>query len=202
MINVPALRLTTPMAPFLLGLCLLFTTTERLPAPISEPKPEETITKPKTAAANRKSIESSDSNSARRFNGTWKGTFVDNTNVNGYIYSYSAILIIKDGKTADLTSDKTATLPPRGWWGFLQAAHRHLSPLSCKNTNNSDHLVADGFDLMIRWSGPRLIDWAPKTLPLEEAQKLARPQTANKPSAFTLKGDELAGSKTIYDRAK
>src|ERR1700730_6791696 len=102
----------------------LLLTTHLLPAPISEEKPSPTpeMEKPKTGAANRKSGESSDSNSVRRFNGTWKGTLADNSDVNGYIYSHSSILIIKDVKTADVTAETTCTLPPHGWWNFLPAA--------------------------------------------------------------------------------
>jgi hypothetical protein len=54
---------------------------------------------------------------------------------------------------------------------------------------------------MIRWSGRRLIDWAPKTLPLEEAQKLARSNEMSV-AAFTLKGDELVFGKIVFHRVK
>ncbi len=186
---------------------LLAVTAHRLPAPISEPTPEETKAKPQAAPAKHKSVESSESNSARRFDGTWKGTSVDKQPTGyanrDYVYTYSTTLIIRDGKTADVTVETTSTLPPGGWWSFLPAAHRHLSPLYSKKTNHSEHLVADGFDLMIRWSGRRLVDWAPKTLTLEEAQKLAgMDKPADNASALTLKGDELVYGKFVFRRVK
>src|SRR5229473_7618994 len=60
MINTPALRLTKPMAPFLLGLCLLFTTTERLPAPISE-VPESPTPAPEQSAKPKPNAKASES---------------------------------------------------------------------------------------------------------------------------------------------
>jgi hypothetical protein len=185
----------------LVGLAVLLTSAQQLPAPISEPTPEETKAKPQAAPAKHKSVESSDSNSARRFDGTWKGTRVDKTV--GAVYTTSATLIIKDGKTADANTEVTSTLQdPRGW-GFLPEAYKHLSPLFYKYSNHSDHLVAAGLDLMTRWSGRRLIDWAPKTLPLEEAQRLARSNEVSL-AAFTLKGDELVfgNGQFVFHRVK
>jgi hypothetical protein len=182
----------------------LLLTTHRLPAPISEekPSPNPEMEKPKTGAANRKSVESSDSNSAQRFNGTWKGTFVNKTAEADYNVSYT--FIIRGGKTADSAREATWVLhSPRGW-SDLPDAYRHLSPVSCKTANHSDHLVADGSDLLIRFSGPpRLIDWAPKTLPLGEVQKLAgldKPMSLT--IALTLNGDELVLGNVVFHRVK
>src|ERR1700736_5678469 len=136
---------------------LLAVTAHRLPAPISEPTPEETKAKPQAAPAKHKTVESSDSNSARRFDGTWKGALVNKTPT--AVYTISATLIIRDGKTADITNEVTSTLPRGGSWSNSPDAYRHLSPLYQKITNHSDRLVAEGSDLMIPWSGPHLIDW-------------------------------------------
>src|SRR6266404_1832604 len=96
---------------------LLTISAHRLPAPILEPTPEATTAKPQTAPAKQKSSEASDSSAARRFNGTWKGT--GTSSAAGSTSTYSTTLIIKDGKTADATSEMTATLTdPRGWANF------------------------------------------------------------------------------------
>ena len=182
--------------------CFFFGITYRLPAPILEPTPEETTAKPGATAAKRKSVESSESDSARRFDGTWKGTLVNKTAEADYNESYT--LIIRDGKTADSAREATWVLhSPRGW-SDLPEAYRHLSPLSCKTANHSDHLVADGSDLMIRFSGPpRLIDWGPKTLPLGDVQKLAgMDKPTNLTIALTLNGDELVLGKVVFHRVK
>jgi hypothetical protein len=188
---------------FAIAIAILVASAHRLPAPIAEetPSPPSAAEKPKAVAGKQKSVESPKSNSARRFDGTWRGTRVDKTA--GYVYDYSYMLIIRDGKPADLISEVTATLPPLGWWSFLPDAYRHLSPLYVKATNHSDHVVADGSDLIIRWRGGQLVDWEPKTLPREYAEQLAAPQTSNKPNVFTLNGDELvAAGGTIYHRVK
>lgn len=190
-------------ASFFCSVTLLLILAHRLPAPISEEKPSPTpeTEKLKTAAAKHKSVESSDSNSARRFDGTWKGTLV--SKIPTAVYTISATLIIRDGKTADITNEVTSTLPRGGSWSNSPDAYRHLSPLYQKITNHSDHLVAEGFDLMIRWSGRRLVDWAPKTLTLEEAQKLGgMDKPAENASALTLKGEELVYGKFVFHRVK
>jgi hypothetical protein len=190
-----------------LSVPLLLITAHRLPAPIVEeekptPAPKGS-TEPKSKPAKSQGAEAlSGSSSARRFDGTWKGTFVNKTAEADYNESYT--LIIRDGKTADSAREATWVLhSPRGW-SDLPEAYRHLSPLSCKTANHSDHLVADASDLMIRFSGPpRLIDWVPKTLPLGEVQKLAgMDKSTNLTIALTLNGDELVLGKVVFHRVK
>jgi hypothetical protein len=103
-----------------------------------------------------------------------------------------------------MTTEVTATLlDPRGWTGLSEET-KHISPLSYKYSNHSDHLVADGVDLMIRWSGRRLIDSVPKTIRKEIEQDIIKAEP--RVSTFTLKGDELVfgsgDSKFVYHRAK
>ena len=184
---------------------MLIISAHRLPAPIQEesptPAPEQEKAKAKPTKTAAMSESGASSKSTQRFNGTWKATFV--INMPTAVYSYSSTLIIRDGKTADVTNEATSNLK-QGHWDFLPDAHNRLSPLSYKKTNHSDHLVADGSDLMIRWSGPpRLIDWAPKTLTLAEAQKNAgTDKDANNPSALTLNGDELKSGNFVFRRVK
>lgn len=96
-----------------LAAALLLTTMHRLPAPIVEPTPAASAEKPHAAPAKRKSSEATDFNSTRRFDGTWKGT--GTTNGTGFTSTYTVILIIKDGKAVDTTTEVTANLlAPRG----------------------------------------------------------------------------------------
>ena len=175
----------------------------RLPAPIREPTPEVPTARPQTGPAKHKSAEPPDSTSTRRFDGTWTGTSTANSA--GATFNYRVTLVIKDGRTADATTEVTANLlDPRGWANFSEEA-KHLSPLSYKFSNHSDHLVVDGIDLMIRWSGRKVLEWAPKTVRLQELQQTLIHEEP-RVSTFTLRGDELVvgngQSKFIYHRAK
>lgn len=168
-----------------------------MPAPISE-VPESAT----PASRKHKVPDTSDSATTHRFDGTWVSH--SSTNSQGYGTSSTATLIIRDGKTADTTSEATLILhDPRGW-SDLPEAYKHLSPLYLKATNHADHLIAGGSDLMIRWSsGGRLVDWAPKTLPRELAQKIAGLENpTNMPVAVSLKGDELVFGKVVFHRVK
>jgi hypothetical protein len=188
-------------------LSLLLASAHRLPAPIVEestptPTPARSTEPKSKPATSQKAEASSDSSAARRFDGTWKGTLVNKTAQADYSESYT--LIIRDGKTADSTREAISVLHGPKGWSDLPEAYRHLSPLSFRTANHSDHLIADGSDLMIRFSAPpRLIDWAPKTLPLGEVQKLAGMDKAtNLTIGLTLKGDELVLGKVVFHRAK
>jgi hypothetical protein len=91
MINIPALGLTKPMAPLLLGLFLFLATSEQLPAPIQEvpesPTPAGTVAptakpkakpspKPKTEPSEsaERPVQQQSSSTRSRFAGTWVGT--------------------------------------------------------------------------------------------------------------------------------
>ena len=94
MINIPALRLTKPIGLFLLSLCLLLATSERLPAPIQEvpesptpapavaptvepkkspPKPKAKPSAEPSAKPPTKTIAAPPRTGAARFAGTWIG---------------------------------------------------------------------------------------------------------------------------------
>jgi hypothetical protein len=179
---------------------LLFISAHRLPAPIVE-EPTSTPQPERSAPRKQKSVEVSQSNSASRFDGIWQGARAGKSPGVNYIEKFT--LTVR-GKSAELTGALTSTLSnPRGW-SDLPEQYRRLSPLHIKVTNHADHVVADGSDLIIRWRGGQLVDWEPKTLPREYAEKLAAPQTSNKlPNVFTLNGDELvAAGGTIYHRVK
>jgi hypothetical protein len=178
----------------LLTVALLLITVHRSPAPISEESPTPT----EQSAAKHKSTESSEFNSARRFDGTWKGTsskkqtIASGSEKGDYVYSYSYTLSIKDGKTANLISEGGITLP-RG------------KPIYFKVTNHSDNLAAAGSsDLIIRWAGGRVIDWEPKTLTTEQVQFHTESETKKGgASLFSLKGDVLvSGGGIVYHRVK
>jgi hypothetical protein len=187
----------------------LLITADRLPAPIQEektPVPEQKTAKPEPGPTKHKSTEASESSSARRFDGTWKGTMTQKTT--GAEYSYSATLVIRDGKSADVTTEARGTLyDPQGCAGFPQD-YKQLSPFVHKVANHSDHLIADGNDVMIRWPGSaRLVEWGAKKMPREFAEKNVRGSADTNPShvrVFTLKGDELSvsGSQFVYHRVK
>ena len=197
-------------------ICLIFyllaATAHRLPAPIVEteenptPAPEQPeALKRKHSARSTSSSEESRPKVAKtkpaaapvsqgptRFDGTWKGTKTKKSpgSSGNYVLSRSYTLIIKDGKTADLITESTLT-PPRG------AAEYY------KGSNHSDNLTAAGSDLIIRFSGGRLIDWKPKTVPRDQAQNFMESETGQGTSVFTLKGDELVGGGgAVYHRAR
>src|SRR5260370_35308801 len=94
MINIPALRLTKPIGLFLLSLCLLLATSERLPAPIQEvpesptpapavaptvepkkspPKPKAKPSAEPSAKPPTKTIAAPPRTGDERFAGTWTG---------------------------------------------------------------------------------------------------------------------------------
>jgi hypothetical protein len=186
-------------------------TAVRSPAPIQEesptPAPEQArkLESPRARVAGEKSGSSeANSSTARRFDGTWKGTGVRKEPTGlanrDYVYSSSFTLIIKDGRTADVTMETTATLPTGGWWAFLSKEYRHLSPLYYKATFHADHVVLAGADLVFHWSGGRVTDWTPRTLPLAEVQKLGG--TPNFTGVCTLTGAELVCGKIVYHRVK
>jgi len=106
------------------------------------------------------------------------------------VLSTSYTLIIKNGKTADLIAERTFT-PSPGPAEYY------------KGSNHSDNLTAAGSDLIIRFSGGRLIDWKPKTVPRDQAQSFMESETGQGSTVFTLKGDQLvAGGGTVYHRAR
>jgi hypothetical protein len=148
---------------FCIGSVLLITA-HRLLAPISEPTPEETKAKPQAAPAKHKSVESSDSNSARRFDGTWKATD-SSRNQAGSTVNRTATIVIKNG-VAEFTSEATATLDPGKTWSDLPEPYNSSSPIYKKWTARSTDLKFEGSNLKIRWLGTRLTDWAPKTIPV------------------------------------
>jgi hypothetical protein len=206
---------------FFLTVAFLLMAAQRLPAPIVEPEekptpaPEQSkAPKPKHSPQSKTTSQEPSSakietrakrtaapalQGAARFDGTWKGRF---TGANATAtYNASDILIIKDGKTVDATVEGTLTLRSGSSWDLPQQ-YRRLSPLYLKFTLHANRLSMAGRDLIIRWDGPRLIDWSPKTLPRQELQKLVEKYPL-KPILFTLKGDELVKDDgSVYHRAK
>lgn len=127
---------------FIVATAVLIVASHRLPAPIRE-EPTPTPKPARSALKKEKAVEISESNFTRRFDGTWKGTFVKKTTASDYSVSYT--LIIRDGKTADSASEATRALHSPVGWGDLPEAYRHVSPLSVQTANHSDHLVCRRF---------------------------------------------------------
>lgn len=136
----------------------------------------------------QKSVEAFESNSARRFDGIWQGSVTKNSPEFEGIGKFT--LTVR-GKSAELTADLTGS--------FLKPRQR----IHIKATNHSDHVVADGSDLIIRWRGGQVVDWEPKTYTRKDAEGMAGGQISNQPNVFTLNGDKLVGAGgTIYHRVK
>lgn len=186
---------------FCIGSALLITA-HRLPAPISEEQPTPTpeVEKLKTATVNRKSIESSDSNSARRFDGTWIRRSSE-TNAKGTRNDVVGILVIMKGKSAELTEEFTSTLAPGVTWNNLPEPYDTISPLRHKWIRHSSELSVNGSNLTIRWSADQFVDWGPKTVPREHFANMK-----HQPPGFityALMGEQLTSNNgKIYRRLK
>ena len=151
---------------FLCSVTLLLILVHRLPAPISEavaPTPTEAPAKSKAAPARHKASESSEGNSASRFEGTWRATGSSRDQA-GSTVNRTATIVIKNG-VAEFTSEATATLDPGKTWSDLPEPYNSSSPIYKKWTDKSTDLKPEGSNLKIRWPGGRLTDWAPKTIP-------------------------------------
>src|SRR6266480_2099527 len=158
-------RTMTLRFPFpVLGLVCFFLFIQEAPAPIQE-EPISTPQPERSAPGKQRSVEVSGSNSASRFDGIWQGSRTGNSTGGNYIEKFT--LTVR-GKSAELTGDLTRTVL------------KPFSRIHIKVTNHSDHVVADGSDLIIRWRGGRVVDWEPKTLSRKDAEELAASQTSNK----------------------
>jgi hypothetical protein len=145
------------------GATLLIISAHRLPAPISEEKtsPPEAPSKP----AKHKASDSADSSSIRlrRLDGTWRATASSKNQAGTFNHTFT--VIIRNG-TADLTVESTSTLAPGKKWSDLPAPYNSISPIYRKSVDKSTELKAEGSNTRIRWPGGRIIDWAPKTIPV------------------------------------
>jgi hypothetical protein len=173
----------------LFALVLLLVTAHRLPAPIlEEEKPAATPAKPKAIKHQEPSASSDTSHkSGRGFDGTWTGgSSVKDTGASGTL---KFTLVIK-GKSAENTQDYTVTLAATqpSWTGNLEP-YNTVRSLYRKWSWSSTDLTVDGSNLRIRWPAARLVDWSPKTIPLNIIQSVSN-QPA-KVSVYTLKGDQL-----------
>jgi hypothetical protein len=79
-------------------------------------------------------------------------------------------LYIKNG-TAELILEDTGTVPRGTKWTFLPAPYNSISPVYSKVANKSSEIKTEGSNLTIRWQGPKLVDWNPKTIPFDIASK-------------------------------
>jgi hypothetical protein len=178
----------------LAGIGLLLITADRLPAPISEEKPSPTpeMEKLRTAPAKHKSVESSDSNSARRFDGTWQANGVSNA---GEISTrWVAMIIVKDGKKAQWTRESTFTLAPgKTWPGLwsLPAPYNTVSPIFNKWADESTDLKTEGPNLTVRWPADWLADWGPKSIP---RQFFERWKGSENTVTYILNGNQLVST--------
>jgi hypothetical protein len=194
-------------------LCIVFIliAANRLRAPIQEvpetstPAPVQSA-KPKSprerTAAKKLGPSETNSDGARKFDGTWVGTSAKTSRTGGRV-SWVLTLIIRNGKTAVKTVDVT----------YLS---NHESPiygstyeLRTKWLHNSTSLTAEGSSLTVQWSTGQLSDWGPKSVPRNVAQSYGYGSTdlSNAgPCVYTLKENELTRmndpNPVIYRRMK
>ena len=147
---------------------LLLLTAQQLPAPISEVQatPGETTApaKSKAAPTKRKSEEVSETNSARRLDGTWRWTYSWKAGA-GNTFNATGTLVIQHGGSAELTSEYTSTLGPGATWPGYPAPYNSISPVYTKVLAKSVVMKPEGSNLRIQWAAAKLADWAPKTIP-------------------------------------
>lgn len=154
------------------GLCvlivvaLLLGTAHRLPALIQEgsPTPTEATNKPKSAPTKHKASNSSDSSPVRRFEGTWRSTG-SSKNQYGTTVSRTMVIVIKNS-TADLTIEQTSTLASGKKWNDFPAPYNSISPIYRKLYRKSAEVKTEGSNLRIRWQDAKVVDWSPRTIPL------------------------------------
>lgn len=188
---------------FSLAAALLLVSAHRLPAPISEERPatEETSSKPKSGPAKRKSADSSDTSSIRRFEGTWRAAKAWK-NKSG-TFTRIVTVTIKDG-TDNLTGEMTSTLLPGKKWGDLPAPYNSMSPIHRKWTSKATQIKTEGSNLRVQWPSIKLTDWTPKTIPLKLVEG-----TVTQPSVsiYVLSGQQLiitngTGGGATYTRVR
>ena len=184
------------------GSILLIIFAHRLPAPISEeqPSPIGEQSKPKSAPARHRSSDSSDSSSIRRFEGTWRvsGSRKNQTGS----FTQTATFIIRNG-TADFIAERTATLAPGKKWSDFPAPYNSISPIYQKWVNKATDFKSEGSNIRVGFQGGRLVDWAPKTIPIGLFKNVIGPPTS---SLCILSGQQLIATNgkqsTTYARIR
>lgn len=138
----------------------------------------------------------SDSNTTRRFDGTWLATR-SKSNADGDQINQIFTLVIKDGKAVKTLDTTNISGADRPFYESARELHR-------KWTYNSNDCTATGSALTIQWPAGQLADWSPKAIPSDVIQSYGNPNAET--SLYTLKGDELTRvndpSGVTYHRAR
>jgi hypothetical protein len=114
-------------------------------------------------------------------------------------------LVIKDGKKAERTSESTSALAPGKTWpqSLLPRPYSAVSPLSAKWVDESTNMKVEGPNLTVHWPAERLVDWAPKSIPVEFIEKRTGSENT---ITYILNGDRLISTdgkrKTIWQRVR